>query len=76
MLFTQFEFPVFFAVVLIVAVVSQTSGCSFVLLGAIIISAYWDYRFCRCFGTIALVDYSIARRMVCVSSVRMRRLSS
>ena len=75
MLFTQFEFPVFFAVVLIVAwLCRRRQTRNFVLLGAsYYFYAYWDYRFCSLLALSTLVDYSIARRMVCVSSVRMRR---
>ena len=72
MLFTQFEFPVFFAVVLIVAwLCRRRQTRNFVLLGAsYYFYAYWDYRFCSLLALSTLVDYSIATHGLCFSVVR------
>ncbi len=62
MLFTQLEFPIFFAVVLIAAWVCRRRETRNVLLlaASYYFYAYWDYRFCGLLLLSTVVDYWVA----------------
>ena len=74
MLFTQLEFPIFFAVVLLFAWSCrrcQTRNL-FLLVASYYFYAYWDYRFCGLLLLSTLVDYWLAAWMDQSQSRRVR----
>lgn len=75
MLFTQLEFPIFFAVVLLFAWSCrrcQTRNL-FLLVASYYFYAYWDYRFCGLLLLSTFVDYWLAAWMDQSQSRRVRR---
>jgi alginate O-acetyltransferase complex protein AlgI len=75
MLFTQFEFPIFFCCVLIAAWLCRRrqSRNAVLLIASYYFYAYWDYRFCSLLALSTVVDYCIARVMVRSSGTVFRR---
>ena len=75
MLFTQLEFPIFFAVVLIAAWACRRRESRNVLLlvASYYFYAYWDYRFCGLLLLSTVVDYWIALWMDQSNHQRVRR---
>ncbi|MFK8113309.1 MAG: MBOAT family protein [Rubripirellula sp.] len=65
MLFTQLEFPIFFAVVLIATWLCRkpASRNTLLLAASYYFYAYWDYRFCGLLALSTIVDYLVARRL-------------
>jgi alginate O-acetyltransferase complex protein AlgI len=65
MLFTQLEFPIFFALILICVWCCRTrvSRNSLLLVASYYFYAYWDVRFCGLLLLSTLVDYVVAKRM-------------
>ena len=65
MLFTQLEFPIFFAVVLIATWIARgrVARNSVLLIASYYFYAYWDYRFCGLLFLSTVVDYVVAQRM-------------
>ena len=65
MLFTQLEFPIFFAVVLIAAWMARTRVMrnAVLLVASYYFYAYWDYRFCCLLAISTIVDYLVAQRI-------------
>jgi len=79
MLFTQLEFPIFFAVVLVAAWWCRQARTrnGLLLLASYYFYAYWDYRFCGLLIFSTLVDFLVAQRIFAAensSSVRRRWL--
>ncbi|MGI9467591.1 MAG: MBOAT family O-acyltransferase, partial [Rubripirellula sp.] len=75
MLFTQFEFPIFFFCVLIAAWLcrQRQTRNAVLLIASYYFYAYWDYRFCSLLALSTVVDYSIARGMVRSTGTGVRR---
>jgi len=75
MLFTQLEFLVFFAIVLIAA--WSSSRCSIrntiLLVASYYFYAYWDYRFCALLLLSTLVDFVVAKRIAASADLQGRR---
>ena len=65
MLFTQLEFPIFFAVVLFFAWLCRTAKTRnlTLLLASYYFYAYWDYRFCGLLLFSTVVDFYVARQI-------------
>ena len=65
MLFTQLEFPIFFAIVLLAAWMARgrVARNSVLLLASYYFYAYWDYRFCALLALSTIVDFVVARWM-------------
>ncbi|MFK8112155.1 MAG: MBOAT family protein [Rubripirellula sp.] len=63
MLFTQIEFPIFFALVVIAAWLcrGRTARNSLLLVASYYFYAYWDYRFCGLLVLSTVVDFLAAR---------------
>ncbi len=75
MLFTQFEFPIFFFCVLIAAWLcrQRQTRNAVLLIASYYFYAYWDYRFCSLLALSTVVDYCIARGMVRSTGTTVRR---
>lgn len=75
MLFTQFEFPIFFFCVLIAAWLcrGRQARNAVLLIASYYFYAYWDYRFCSLLALSTVVDYCIGRSMVRVTGTTVRR---
>ena len=75
MLFTQFEFPIFFFCVLIAAWLcrGRQARNAVLLIASYYFYAYWDYRFCGLLALSTVVDYCIGRSMVRVTGTTVRR---
>jgi alginate O-acetyltransferase complex protein AlgI len=76
MLFTQHEFPLFFAVVLVAAWLSRSRvpRNSLLLAASYYFYAYWDYRFCGLLLLSTVVDFVVARQMDRTDNRRARRM--
>ena len=76
MLFTQFEFPIYFLCVLIAAWLcrGRRTRNAVLLIASYYFYAYWDYRFCSLLALSTIVDYCIARWMVRSTGTRVRRV--
>ena len=76
MLFTQFEFPIFFLCVLIAAWLcrGRQARNAVLLIASYYFYAYWDYRFCSLLALSTVVDYCLARGMVCCTGKGVRRV--
>ncbi|MCH1439820.1 MAG: MBOAT family protein, partial [Rubripirellula sp.] len=76
MLFTQFEFPIFFLCVLIAAWLcrGRKTRNAVLLIASYYFYAYWDYRFCSLLALSTVVDYCIARGMVRSTGTTARRV--
>jgi len=74
MLFTQLEFPIFFALVLLASWLSRSVVLrnSILLAASYYFYAYWDYRFCGLLAFSTLVDFLVARRIVAATNPRQR----
>src|SRR6056297_2208535 len=70
MLFTQAEFPIFFAAVFVLVWCCRTRVCrnALLLLASYYFYAYWDYRFCGLLVLSTLVDFLIARQISRIDS--------
>lgn len=75
MLFTQLEFPIFFAMILIVAWAcrSRVARNAALLFASYYFYAYWDYRFCGLLMFSTWVDYSLGGAIDRSNSDRVRR---
>ncbi len=75
MLFTQFEFPIFFFCVLIAAWLcrQRQTRNAVLLIASYYFYAYWDYRFCSLLALSTVVDYCISRGMVRSTGTTVRR---
>ncbi|MCL4149092.1 UNVERIFIED_CONTAM: hypothetical protein GTU68_012252 [Idotea baltica] len=65
MLFTQLEFPIFFAIILIAAWLSRgrTLRNTLLLVASYYFYAYWDYRFCVLLMLSTAVDFVVAKQI-------------
>lgn len=75
MLFTQLEFPIFFAVILIAVWLcrGRLARNSLLLIASYYFYAYWDYRFCLLLLLSTAVDFVVAKQISRASTVRSRR---
>lgn len=76
MLFTQYEFPIFFLIVLAAAWLSRTRvtrNC-ILLAASYYFYAYWDYRFCGLLLLSTLVDFFVARQIDRSENRHLRRM--
>ena len=75
MLFTQFEFPLYFLCVLVAAWLcrGRQTRNAVLLFASYYFYAYWDYRFCALLALSTVVDYFIAKGMVRSTGTGVRR---
>ena len=75
MLFTQFEFPLYFLCVLVAAWLCRGRQMrnAVLLIASYYFYAYWDYRFCSLLALSTVVDYFIAKWMVRSTGTGIRR---
>lgn len=75
MLFTQLEFPIFFAIVLIATWLTRNRASRnlVLLVASYYFYAYWDYRFCGLLVLSTVVDFFVAKAIQSSADDRTRR---